>query len=145
MNEQNRIQRRIGIMQQIGYLTDFPLAFWESNLFSLESETKIKKPVTYRIYKHANCEGCIKAGWQHWYAIYCLRPDLWEEGKIAENKIGYMIHKDRYLEEREQEFKEMKEEKGVCPSEKMDARTFWAEVERRMPGESSMFPCECAI
>ena len=92
MNERHRIQRRVGIMAQQGYLTDYPLATWECAIQNIE-ETEIKRPVTYEIFRHANCIACLKAGRQQWYIVYCTRPDLWEKAKYAEKKIGYTIIK----------------------------------------------------
>lgn len=143
-SERLRIQRRGSILGAKGYYTDFPLAYWKRSIESIE-DIGIRKPVTYRIYRHANCTGCLKAGKQHWYAVYCLRPDIFEEAKQAESEIGHSIIGLGYLEEFEPEFREMKDDKAICPSEKMPHQTFWAEVERRMPGEQNMFPCECAI
>lgn len=142
-NERHRIQRRSTILGAMGYYTDYPLAFWERTIDKTEN-IGIQRPATYRIYKHANCIGCHKAGWQHWYCVYCMRPDIWEEAKQAESKIGYSIH-DEYLIDREEEFKEMKEEKGICPNDKMDHQTFWAKVREKLPGQMDMFPCECSI
>ena len=79
-------------MRSMGYKTEYPLANWERTIFNTE-EIGISKPVTYRIYKHANCIGCLKAGRQHWYVVYCLRPDIFNL-KEAEKEIGYSIIKD---------------------------------------------------
>lgn len=143
-NETSRIQRRVGVLAAMGYLTDYPLACWERSIESTE-DIGIDRPVTYRIYRHANCEGCLKAGWQQWYCTYCLRPDIWEEAKQAENEIGYGIVDERFLEEREEEFRIMRDVKGICPSEKMPHQTFWAKVRKAMPKERDTMPCDCAI
>lgn len=144
MQEKHRIQRRAGIMATMGYKTDYPLALWKRTIDRTE-DIGIKRPITYRIYKHANCEGCLKAGKQQWYITYCLRPDIFQEAKETESELGYSILKKNYLEELESEFKEMKYEKNICPSQKTDPNTFWANVERIMPEQQSLFPCECAI
>lgn len=103
LKEKHRIQRRSSILGAMGYRTDYPLAFWERSIKTTE-EIGIHRPRTYGIYKHANCQGCLKAGRQHWYIIFCLRPDIWEKAKQAENEIGYSIIKDVYLEELEKKF-----------------------------------------
>jgi hypothetical protein len=125
-------------------LVDFPLAYWERTIFDTK-EIGIPRPKTYKLWKHANCQGCLKAGRQHWYCVYCIRPDLWEEAKQAESEIGYSIIKGVFLEELELQFKEMRDEKGICPNEKTDANTFWAMVEKVLPGQIKLMPCDCAF
>lgn len=127
----------------MGYLTEYPLTD-ERTIYSTE-EVGIKLPSTYKIFRHANCIGCLKAGKQQWYVVYCLRPDIWEEAKEAEEKIGYSILKNVFLHELENEFYEMKYKKLICPDERTPAATFWAKVNRIMPGQQSILPCECAI
>lgn len=143
--EKARIQRRTGIMLNNGYKCDFPLAFWEQTIENTES-IGIKRPITYEIHRHANCTACLKAGKQSWYLVYCMYKDLWEEAKATENEIGYSILKDTFLEELEPKFQRMKC-KGIVPSEKMNAKKFWSEVEKALPmeGQISMLPCECGI
>lgn len=144
-SEPSRIQRRIGVMQTKGYYTDFPLAYWERTIEKTE-DIGIKRPETYKIYRHANCKGCLKAGKQQWYLTFCLNPDIWEEAKEAEKEIGYSILKDTYLEELEPKFKQMRC-KGIVPTEKMKPQTFWAMVKKELPaeGQISFLPCECAL
>lgn len=144
LNEQHRIQRRVGVMATMGYKTDYPLIWKERTIFNTE-EIGIDRPLSYKLFRHANCIGCLKAGKQQWYIVYCLYPKIWEEAKETEREIGYSILKDDYLEELEPLFHEMKYMKGICPSEKIPSQTFWARVEQTLPGEISMFPCECAI
>jgi thermostable 8-oxoguanine DNA glycosylase len=143
--EPSRIQRRIGVMQIKGYYTDFPLAYWDRTIQNTE-EIGIKRPSTYKLFRHANCIGCLKAGKQQWYLVYCLYPQIWSEALQAENEIGYSILKDTYLEELESKFRQMKC-KGITPGEKMKPQTFWAEVEKALPmdGQLSFLPCECAL
>lgn len=141
--ESNRIQRRIGVMMSKGYRTDFPLALWDRTILNTE-EIGIKRPNTYELFRHANCKGCLKAGKQQWYIVYCLYPWLWEEAKEAENQIGYSIIKDVYLEDLEPKFARMKC-KGIEPGEKMKPQTFWAMVKREIPDGSESLPCECAV
>ena len=143
-NEENRIMRRTTIMRSMGYKTEYPLANWERTIFNTE-EIGISKPVTYRIYKHANCIGCLKAGRQHWYVVYCLRPDIFNLAKEAEKEIGYSIIKDVFMSELEPIFAEMKNEKGICPTEKMESNSFWAMVENILPEQESFLPCDCSF
>lgn len=143
-SEPHRIQRRIGVMASLGYQTEYPLAHGTRTLEKTE-ELGIQRPLTYRIYRHANCQGCLKAGKQQWYITYCMRPDLWEEGKDTEKEIGYSILKGTYLEDLEDKFYDMKIKKNICPSEKTPPATFWAKVNNSIPEQVSMLPCECAI
>lgn len=141
--EIHRIQRRSSIMATMGYRTDFPIARWDRTIEDTE-EIGIERPRTYKIFKHANCIGCLKAGRQHWYVVYCLRRDIFDEAIKAEDEIGYSIIKGVYLEELIPKFEDMKE-KGICPNDKQNSATFWARVEEAIPGQINMFPCECSI
>jgi hypothetical protein len=144
-SEPSRIQRRIGVMQTKGYYTDFPLAYWNRTIQNTE-DIGIKRPKTYELFRHANCIGCLKAGKQQWYLVYCLYPEIWKEAIETENAIGYSILKDTFLEDLEPKFKQMKC-RGIVPGEKMQPQTFWAAVEKALPmnGQLSFLPCECAL
>ena len=146
-NEKKRIQRRSGIMGILGYSTMYPLAMWPSSLKST-AEIGIRPPQTYTIFKHANCIGCLKAGWQHWYIVYCKRPDIWLKAKWAEEEIGYAIHHDHsgpvYLEDMEERFEEMRVA-GVPATEQVTQQRFWADAKKyiKIASEPSLIPCEC--
>lgn len=135
-----RIQRRVGILGQKGYKTDYPLALWDRTIQNIE-EIGINRPLTYEMYKHANCQGCLKAGKQHWYVVYCTRPDLFERAKEAEDLIGYSILKHEYMKDLEPKFEEMKC-RGILPGEKLHSQTFWAMVRRELR-DSEELPCDC--
>ena len=143
--EKARIQRRSSILGQQGYKTDYPLAFWERTIKSTE-EIGIKRPITYELHKHANCIGCLKAGMQSWYLVYCLYPNIWKEAVETEEEIGYSILKDKFLSELEPKFAKMKC-RGIVPSEKMSPKKFWSEVEKSLPidGQLSWLPCDCSF
>lgn len=94
-NEQHRIRRRVGIMAAMGYQTEYPLT-WEVRTIHDIEEVGIERPKTYSIFNHANCTGCLKAGKQHWFVVYCLYPKIWEKAKLAEDTIGYSILKQGY-------------------------------------------------
>lgn len=126
-DEQSRITRRSNIMGDAGYLTDYPLALWESRTIESSEEIGIAKPAQYDKFKHANCIGCLKAGWQHWYIIFCEYPNIWEDAKQAEEEIGYSVHRNAYFEDKEEMFEIMRQI-GVEPSEKKPSGTFWAEA-----------------
>lgn len=143
-NEENRIARRKDIMRAMGYKTEYPLAEWKRTIFDT-AEIGINKPVTYRIYKHANCVGCLKAGRQHWYCVYCLRRDIFEQAKQAEERLGHSIIKDIYMKDLEPMFREMFEEKHICPNNKENINSFWARVENTLPEQESLLPCDCSF
>lgn len=144
-NEKARIQRRSSILGQQGYKSDFPLAFWERTINEIE-DIGIKRPATYELHRHANCIGCLKSGMQSWYLVYCLYPNLWKEAKETEEKIGYSILKDKFLEELEPKFSQMKCQ-GIIPTEKVSPQAFWRRVEKELQiiGQISWLPCECSF
>jgi len=141
-NEKNRISRRRHYLKGEGYKTDFPLAYWARTIAATE-EIGIARPSTYSIYKHANCIGCLKAGRQHWYVVYCTAPHIFAEALEAEAVIGHSIIKGVFLDELLPKFEEMKT-RGIVPEDKTNASTFWARVNRELKEEKTL-PCECAI
>lgn len=105
--------------------------------------------MTYAIFKHGNCVGCLKAGWQHWYIVYCTRPDIWLKGKWAEDEIGYAIHHDEtgpvYLEDMEPKFAIMRAA-GVPYTEQIPYQRFWAKANKVVfiaQQYQEQLPCEC--
>lgn len=144
-NEPTRITRRVGIMLANGYKTDYPLANWERTIESTE-EIGIQKPMAYEMFRHANCKGCLKAGKQQWYIVYCLYPELWKEAVETEEYIGYSLIKGEFLKDLEPKFATMKC-KGIVPTEKVNAARFWADVNKEIPmvGQMSLMPCDCMI
>lgn len=146
-NETARIQRRSQILGAQGYKTDFPLALWEDRTISQTIEIGINPPMQYSTFKHANCVGCLKAGKQHWYIVYCTRPDVWEKAKWAEEEIGYTIIKEASLETFEPIFEEMKT-KGISTTEHTLGVTFWAQVRKmgiKTKPDDPNKPCECVF
>lgn len=148
-NETVRIQRRSSIMGQLGYRTDYPLALWPERTIKNIQEIGVQPPLTYGVFKHGNCTGCLKAGWQHWYIVYCTRQDIWLKAKWAEDEIGYAIHHDGtgpiYLEDMEERFEKMRLA-GVTPTEKIQHQTFWAQARKvvKIYEIANEKPCECS-
>ena len=147
-NERDRIQRRSGILGEQGYVTAYPLATWERTILGTE-EIGIARPLTYGQFKHGNCIGCLKAGWQHWYIVYCTRPDIWAKGKWAEEEIGYAIHHDEtgpvYLEDMEPKFETMRRA-GIPATEHISHQRFWAQATKIVKisaVQQTLLPCEC--
>jgi hypothetical protein len=155
-NERHRIQRRAGILGQMGYRTDYPLALWTERTIQSTREIGIEPPLTYSKFKHANCVGCIKAGRQHWYCVYCTRPDVFTKGVATEEAIGHSIIRDVYLEDLIPLFEAMKNA-GVEPTEHVQAQTFWAAAKRAIKEHAADLaecevadvqdgrPCECSF
>jgi 3'-phosphoadenosine 5'-phosphosulfate sulfotransferase (PAPS reductase)/FAD synthetase len=149
-NEKARIQRRSSILGALGWKTDYPLALWTNRTIVSTLEVGIPLPNTYGVFKHANCVGCLKAGWQHWYVVYCTRPDIWLKGKWAEDEIGYAIHHDEsgpvYLEDMEEQFERMKAA-GIPATEHIQQQRFWAQAKKIITVQNlqlvDMKPCEC--
>lgn len=148
LNETKRIQRRSGIMGVQGYTTAYPLATEGRTILST-AEIGIEPPLGYSQFKHANCIGCLKAGWQHWYIVYCTRPDIWLKAKWAEEEIGYAIHHDDsgpvYLEDMEAKFAIMKCA-GVPQTEHIPHQRFWSQARKHIKIASTpdLLPCECS-
>jgi hypothetical protein len=144
-----RVQRRASILGAQGYQTDFPVALWTERTIASTKEIGIEPPLLYSTFKHANCIGCLKAGKQHWYIVYCNYPEIWEQGKWAEDQIGYTIFKETSLVDLEPKFKAMKEA-GIQPTEHIQPQTFWAGAKKAVlelsviQNENSI-PCECSI
>lgn len=141
--EGNRITRKKDLMRSIGYNVDFPLAYWDRTI-SCTEEIGIERPRTYKIFKHANCIGCLKAGKQHWYVVYCLRRDIFNEALETEEYIGHSIIKGTYLKELIPVYDDMIS-KGICPNDKQNSATFWAKVNKAIPEQMSIMPCDCAF
>lgn len=147
-SEITRIQRRSGIMSAQGWRTEYPLALkWERTILATE-HIGIARPNTYAAFKHANCIGCLKAGWQHWYIVFCTRPDIWAKGRWAEDEIGHAIHHDESgpvnLEDMEPKFIAMRDA-GIPPTEHIDQQRFWAQANKivQINATQSSIPCEC--
>jgi len=148
-SEPGRIQRRSSIMAGAGYRTDYPLALWSDRTIYSTEEVGIARPSTYSTFKHGNCVGCLKAGLQHWYIVYCTRPDVWLKAKWAEDVIGYAIHHNDdgplYLDDVEKRFEAMRVA-GVVATEITPHQTFWANARKvvKIHQDSRALPCECA-
>ena len=134
--EPDRINRRRDFLANMGYRTCFPLVEWERTIFST-LEIGVKPSDTYDTWSHANCIGCLRAGWQHWYVVYCRYPLIWEEAKRAEEIIGYSIlRRDNipvFLKEREEEFERMKLA-GIRADELTPSGRFWSITKKVMSG-----------
>lgn len=147
-NEQLRIQRRSTFLAAHGFKTAFPLAHGDRTIHAIE-EIGIVRPSGYIRFKHGNCIGCLKAGWQHWYIVYCTRPDIWLKAKWAEEEIGYAIHHDDsgpvYLDDVEEKFEAMRRA-GIPQTEHIPHQKFWAGARKfiKVNEHQESLPCECS-
>lgn len=147
-NEKHRMSRRKKIIESMGYSASFPLAEWTRTIHST-NEIGILPPNTYQVFKHANCIGCLKAGKQHWYVVYCLFPDIYKEAMDAEERIGYTIHPDESLGVLADKFDAM-QIAGISATEHIPPNKFWAMVRKTVPGTNFQqtlltMPCECIL
>ena len=126
-------------MAAMGYQTEYPLT-WETRTIHEIEEVEIDRPKPYSIFNHANCTGCLKAGKQHWFIVYCLYPEIWAKAKQAEDAIGYSILKQGYLSEFEAEFAKLKE-KALPPTEKTKPQ----KIARKLIKDDDNLPCECSF
>lgn len=147
--ERIRMQRRTGVMAAQGFATDYPLALWKDRTIYATEEIGILRPSTYGVFIHGNCIGCLKAGWQHWYIVFCTRPDIWAKGKWAEEEIGYAIHHDEsgpvYLEDMEERFAAMRAA-GIPATEHIEPQRFWSQSKKIINiaiSQPDLMPCEC--
>jgi len=145
-NESNRIQRRSQILGVQGYKSDYPLALWDEDTYiKTTNEIGIEPPMQYEKFKHANCIGCLKAGRQHWYIVYCTRPEIYKKAMETEDDIGYTIIKGVSLEEMIPVFEEMKA-LNIPQTEHMAHQTFWKIVRKAgidTSTDEDRKPCEC--
>lgn len=91
-SETLRIQRRSGILGAMGYKTDYTLAFWKERTIYNTQEIGIAPPITYTVWKHANCKGCLKASLLHWYVTYVRVPHIYAKGIKLEDAVDFTIH-----------------------------------------------------
>ncbi len=141
--ETARMQRRSSLLGIKGYKTDYPLAFWDRTIQDIR-DIGIAPPITYKIFKHANCFPCLKAGKQHWYMAYCLKRDQFEEAAQLERELGYSIINGEYLDDLRPKYEEMIR-KGICPNDRENSASFWARVNKACPEQIGFLPCDCAI
>jgi len=108
------------------------------------TEIGIDPPLTYDIWKHANCKGCLKAGQQHWYVVYCNDYEIFERGKLSEERIGHSFGKE-FLKDIEPKFAEMKKI-GIPANENIKSGVFWKSAKHYLKQSTKdLFPCECFV
>lgn len=122
-------------------LKDFSTVY-ERTIFSTD-EIGIMPPNSYDMFKHGNCIGCLKAGQQHWYVVYCHYYEIFCRAMLSEERIGYSIIKDNFLKDLEEKFSKMKCA-GIEANEHIPFQTFWAKAKKYLKLiEADQKPCEC--
>lgn len=133
-NEPARINRRSQVLGSQGYSTLFPMLWDESEIVTPES-VGIAPPSCYDRYKHSNCTGCLKAGFQHWYIVYCEDRAMFDEVADYELDRSYSLRRNKgetqYLDDRRDLFDKMIEA-GVEPTEHVHYNTFWANARKKV-------------
>jgi hypothetical protein len=110
-------------------------------IFETES-IGIKRPNSYGKFKHANCIGCLKAGKQHWYVVYCEDYETFERAKLSEEIIGHSFGKE-FLKDIEPMFEKMKKI-GIPANEHIPSGKFWKSAKHYLKQSTEdLFPCEC--
>jgi len=113
-------------------------------IFSTE-EIGIKPPLGYKVWKHANCIGCLKAGQQHWYCVYVHDYETFERAKLSEERIGHSFGNQGYLKDMEPKFKKMFEI-GIPANEHIPNGVFWKSARFYLKQSTQdLFPCECFV
>lgn len=152
-NEMRRVNRRKQILGANGYETDYPLAFWEERKYQSTKEIGIEPPLTYDIWEHANCIGCLKAGLLHWYVVYCTDMDTYKEAMVMEDECDYVIH--RITIKKVKTAISLKDlipffcqiqSLGVKPTERQNKQMFGRRIQKLGYSEDKLFkPCNCSF
>lgn len=128
--EKQRIERRKRHLLRMGYRSEYPLAEGNRSISNMQ-DVGIILPDSYKNAKHANCKGCLKAGKQHWYMVYCLWPDIFWEAVETERVVGYSILRKHFLLELEPLFHCMKNQ-GIRANDKESSALFWSKVQKAL-------------
>lgn len=116
----------------------------ERTIYSTK-EIGIEPPLTYDIWKHANCKWCLKAGLQHWYCVYVHSKDIFDEAKQAEEIIGYSFGNFGFLKDVEPKLEQMKKI-GIPANEHIPSNVFWKSAKHYLKQSTAdLFPCECFV
>lgn len=128
--EEDTMQRRREALTPLGFDVRFPLVEWPQTLYTTRT-IGIEPPITYDHWKRANCVGCLRAGRQHWYCVYCLRRDVFDKAVRTERTLGHSILAETYLDRLAPTFERMRLA-GVKPSEHIPPGQFWSNAKKRM-------------
>lgn len=131
-SEPKRIERRRKYLLNQGYLSEYPMAEGcDENTLRDIRQLGIALPESYEYAKHANCKGCLKAGKQHWYMVYCLWPKIFDEAVETEKIVGFSIIKGHFLSDLAPLYEQMRII-GIEPNDNECSGSFWGRVHRLM-------------
>lgn len=145
LGEQSRISKRVAMMAKIDCKTDYPM-IWLGEFTDEIKEAGIDGPTEYDRFNHANCIGCLKAGWQHWYIVYCERRDIYDEVAEFEEEVEHALHRDSdgvgwFLNDRREYFDEMIKA-GIEGTELIHHRKWWIDVKYKVIASNANIPIE---
>lgn len=152
--EKARIKRRVGILSGMGYKSDYPLAFWKERTIYSTREIGIEPPLTYSVWKHANCTGCLKGGILHWYVTFVHDREGFNEASQLEIDLDYSVNRvttdketsNLFLFELAHYFEQMQQD-GIEATEHQSAQKFVTILKKKYGlkvGEVPK-PCACII
>lgn len=133
-NEPSRITTRSQRMGLLGYKTSFPMLWGDLMIVTPES-VGIDAPSSYDRYKHSNCTGCLKAGFQHWYIVYIEDREMFDEVADYELELNFSLRKNKtgsiFLDDKRELFDAMMKA-GVEPTEHIHHRRFWIAAKKKV-------------
>lgn len=131
-DEPTRIANRSQKMGQQGYKTMFPMLWDDSEIVRLE-DAGIKPPSCYDRFKHSNCTGCLKAGFQHWYIVYQEDRAMFDEVAEFELDVNYSLRRQKgktaFLDDKRELFDKMISA-GVPATEHIPHQKYWPMAKR---------------
>lgn len=145
LKEQSRISRRSALMGKAGYQTDYPM-IWQGDFIDEIESAGIRRPNAYEMFEHANCVGCLKAGWQHWYIVYIFRRDIYDEVADFEEEVNHALHKNWkgepvFLNDRREFFDDMII-CGIKGTEHLPPEKFWIDAKKMVIAKKANIPLE---
>jgi len=151
--EKKRVVRRSSFWAAKGFVTAYPNFNWPDNKYTSTLQVGITPPLTYEIWEHANCIGCLKAGLLHWYVVYCTDIETYRKAILMEDEVDYTIHTITVkgvktaitLRELMPLYCQIKA-LGVKPNENQNKIKFGRALKRLGVSEDKIFkPCDCHI
>ncbi|MFA1575689.1 hypothetical protein [Vibrio cyclitrophicus] len=132
IDEPTRISNRSQKLGVDGYKTLFPM-LWDQGEIVRLVDVGIEPPSCYDRYKHSNCTGCLKAGFQHWYVVYNEDIEMFDEVAEFELDVNFSLRRQggvrAYLDDKRELFDKMILA-GVKPTEHVSPQKFWADAKK---------------
>ena len=133
-DEPTRIANRSQKMGLAGYKTEFPMLWDESEIVRVE-DVGIEPPSSYDRFKHSNCTGCLKTGFQHWYIVYQEDREMFDEVAEFELDINFSLRRQQgkaaFLDDKRELFDKMIA-CNVPATEHIKQQTFWAMAKKKV-------------